>query len=455
MKTVEQKIAEAGAEERAAAEKLGVTFPPGPDAGDPPADQAGPQTPPAADAPPAESASVSEPAPAKAPTDDTPAKKKQTPGRTTKGKEKDSETPPAPDKQTQAAPDKPPEDETPAKAPPESKDQQRIRELEAETTLLAKDNEFHRSNFNRVANENIRLELHQRILTAGNLVPAYAAPVEPTLPTVSVPANPPVSPAVPVQTAPAALPAPSNGDGSLQENKIQEVLAWLTAEYGEEHANRMADLIRMQSEKSAITAAREAAQSTAAEINQRYEPLMQSVQMDIRQQAHDVEEARGHESLKVITAVHPDVLEISESEDFRNWVAVHPQGNIMGAGLWPKDPDPQTGFPGETGYSPEGVIDVLNAYKADHPALQARVERENEARLRSESAAVNDVGQVETAPTLLESDGPVMRLSEFMRLAEEVKQSPEKLTALNAELDAAMTAGTFIDDTRYQRPIGS
>lgn len=289
-------------------------------------------------------------------------------------------------------------------------EQERTTRIKGET-----DNAELRSKFNRELTARQNAELQNRVLQigAGQGQPAAPAP----------PGNGSAEP-------PATQPRVEEIDA-----EIAKLTADLNDQAGEEISTRLSELSKLHAKREVAATL----QSEIGKIHQRYDPLVESVQHDIRQNTATTDEIRQTEARKVIGDAHENWESIVNSEPFVAWVASHPMAYRYQWGLNPGASD--------MGFTSAEVVHVLNEYVAQDPTLQAEKARLAEAQGRETAAAENEGAMLTTTPVIDSyGEGPKVLRSEFIRRSQEVKNDLPALKQLIAEMDAAVASGNFVDD---------
>ena len=330
--------------------------------------------------------------------------------------------PPVPDKpaETPPAQDQPPAATDGSPQPPAGTDYKAVAEQERASRIKVEAaNEELRSKFNRELTERQKLELQNRVLQIG---------VGAGQPPAAAPAG---------NDAAAAQPPPGPPLPSMVEieAEIKKASAELSDQAGDEIASRLSTLSQLHAKHAAASVVHTALNT----IQQRYDPVLESAQADIRQNAADAQEVRYVETRKVIFEAYPNWESIVNSEPFQTWVANHPMAYQYQLGLHPGD----SGM----GFTPEGVVKVLAEFTAQDPTLQATVARDAEAAAREAAAAQNEGAAISTTPVIDNfGEGPKVLRSEFIRQSQEMKNNIPELNALVARMDKAVASGNFVDD---------
>ncbi len=326
--------------------------------------------------------------------------------------------PPAPDKPVATpAQDKPPvaADGAP-QPPPVEPDYRALYESERGTRLKSDtDNAELRSMFNRELTARQNAELQNKVLQIGA---GQGQPAEP---------------------APAgngsAEPAQAQAGLAELDAEIAKLTADLNDQAGEEISSKLTDLSKLHARREVAASL----QGELGKIRNRYDPLVESVQQDIRQNAATTDEMRHTEARKVIGDAHPNWDAMVNSEPFERWVAGHAMVDRYQMGL----------RPGESGqgFTASEIVYVLNEYVAQDPTLLAEKARLEEAQGRENAAAQNEGAMLTTTPVIDSyGEGPKVLRSEFIRQSQELKNNIPALKQLIADMDAAVNSGNFVDD---------
>lgn len=276
-------------------------------------------------------------------------------------------------------------------------------------------NEELRRKFNRELTERQKFELQNRVLQIG------------------------AGQGKPAETPPAdngtAENQPAVGKVEEIDASIEKLTAELNDQAGEEISSRVSELSKLHAKREVAASL----QGELAKLRNRYDPLVESVQHDIRLNTAATDEMRQTEARKVIAEAHPNWEAIVNSEPFNAWVAAHPMAYQYQMGLQPGD----SGM----GFAPIGVVAVIAEYVAQDPTLLAEKARLEEAQGREAAAAQDEGVMLATTPVIDNfGEGPKVYRSQFIRQSQELKNNIPALKKLVQDMDVAVASGNFVDD---------